>query len=492
MFRVFAVDDEASALEFVCQIVKKRCPGFEIVGTASGGAECLEKMKGQSVDVLLTDVRMPGMDGIALAEHVSREYPDVLTIVVSGYQEFDYVRGALKCGVYDYILKPLVPAAFAEVFERLRSVLEEKMLSRRNDLLRSLSRGERVDSEEIRHCFDEALYDCILVRRNGLPKRFANVGTPEIYEAGEGGLSIFGRDEMERIHLQSASSHLKDDIEHLVQQAQSSSAYITAVSTLTPFPIERFADVLRRLQRLLDRKTVLGLSQIVYLEKPLDQNMGTEEADTKTLENFERYLQTGRREKARDELRRLMQLWKEMRLPQLRLEQQLRYVLFLAGRTSGGSRFLQIGEHLLDDAFYSITSMEEMFSYMDDLLFADLAEKTEEARLDTPEQFALVRSYIDANFAQSLSLKQLAEEFGISQSYLSGMFRKYADKSFNTYLVEKRMDTACRLMQANPKGYVREIAEAVGYTDPFYFSKSFRAYTGKSPKEYLLAQEEKQ
>lgn len=492
MFRVFAVDDETSALEFVCQIVKKRCPGFEIVGTASGGAECLENLKNTPVDVLLTDVRMPGMDGIALAERVSREYPEVLTIVISGYQEFDYVRGALKCGVYDYMLKPLVPAAFAEVFARLRIQLEEKLLERQNALLHSLSKGERVDEGELKHCFSDEMYDCILIRRNGLPKRFARISTPEIYDAENGGLSIFGRDEMERIHLQPASAHLKEDIEALVRRAEGSSAYITAVSTAKPFPIARFADVLRRLYRLLDKRTVLGLSQLVFLENPLDAGSHLEETDTKVLVAFERYIQMGSREKAREELKRLMKHWQETHLPQLRLEQQLRYILFLAGRTSGGDRYMKIGEHLLDDAFYSITSMDEMFAYMDDLLFADILVDGEEQKIDTPDQFALVRRYVDAHFAEAISMKQLCEKFGISQSYLSSMFRKYADKSFNTYLIEKRMETACSLMKTNPKIFVREVAEAVGYTDPFYFSKSFRAYTGKTPKEYLQAQEENQ
>lgn len=492
MFRVFAVDDEASALEFVCQIVKKRCPGFEIVGTASGGAECLEQLKDMPVDVLLTDVRMPGMDGIALAERVSREYPEVLTIVISGYQEFDYVRGALKCGVYDYMLKPLVPAAFAEVFERLHVRLEEKLLQQRNDLLRAMSKGERVDEAKLRHCFSDEMYDCILIRRNGLPKRFARISTPEIYDAENGGMSIFGRDEMERIHLQPASTHLKTDIEALVHRAEGSSAYITAVSTAEPFSIARFADVLRRLYRLLDKRTVLGLSQVVYLENPLDVVDHKEEVDTKDLAAFERYLQMGNREKARRELKWSMQRWKETRLPQLRLEQQLRYILFLAVRTSGGDKYMQIGEHLLDDAFYSITSMDEMFGYMDDLLFADILVDGEEQKIDTPDQFALVCRYVDAHFAEAISMKQLCEKFGISQSYLSSMFRKYADKSFNTYLMEKRMETACSLMRANPKIFVREVAEAVGYTDPFYFSKSFRAYTGKTPREYLQAQEENQ
>ena len=486
MFRVIAVDDEPAALEFLSQIVTRRCPGFAVVGTASNGEECLKLLETCPADVVLTDVRMPVMNGLELAERLNREYPDVRTLIVSSYQEFEYVRSALHSGVYDYLTKPLMPAAFVEVFDRLREVLEERLLERRNRMLQELSRGKRPNPAELKLCFPDEAYHCALVRGNGLPKRFSRVDVPELYEDGGDRLSIFGRDEMERIYLRPAQGvELEAFVREAVGESESTSVYLTTAATQNPFGIERLPDVLRRLYRLLDECTVLGQSQVIYLEGPGRQHVAQEEPDTNALRLLEHYLMAGNREEARSELKRLMWEWDRKRFPQLWLERQLRYILFLTSRSSGGDRFMQVGEHLLDDAFYSITSMDEMIAYMDDLLFGNILEDREDnGQPELLAQYERVRDYVRQHFAEQLSLKRLSEEFNISESYLNKMFRRFENTSFKAFLTEIRIERACAMLRAMPDTYIKEVAAAVGYTDPFYFSKSFRSYTGKSPKEF--------
>lgn len=485
MFQVLAVDDEPAALEFIGSLIQARCQGFSLMGTAANGRDCLELMKQKQPDVLLTDARMPVMDGIELARRVSDAYPQVRIIVVSGYQQFDYVHGALQCGVYDYLLKPLVPSAFAAVFARLREVLEEELLARRNRILRMLSRGEYPGPGQIERCFFGDTYDCVLVRRNGLPKRFAAAGPPEIFESREDSLAIFGRDEMERIYLRPSGPALDEYVSGVLAREERPGAYLTAVFTRTPFPVARLAGVLRSLYRALDTHTVLGVTQAVCLEAPF-RRAKLPAVDEASLKHLETYLQTGNIAQARQELQRLMDEWARRRMPQLWLERQLRYILFLAQRTGRENRLTDVEEHLLDDAFYSICSMEEMAAYMDDLLFGEAQGQQEQHdRMDTQETFDHIRAYVRANFAQDLSIQDLARAFGISQSYLSKMFRRYEGRSFNAFLAETRIGYACALMRADPGAYIKEIALMVGYADPFYFSKTFRVYTGMSPKEYL-------
>lgn len=323
MFRVMAVDDEPVALDFICTLIETRCEGFSVMGTAQNGRECLALMREAQSDVLLTDARMPVMDGIELARQVNASYPGVIIVVVSGFQEFDYVHGALLCGAHDYLLKPLQPSAFTALFARLRAILESRLLARRNRALGKLSKGERLERGEVARCFPDPAYDCVLVRKNGLPKRFAHSGPPEIFEGDEEiGLSIFGRD--------------------------------------------------------------------------------------------------------------------------------------------------------------------EMVEYMNDLLFVDAPSGGDQpSRMDTPETFERICGYVRAHLSEPMSVQAVARTFGMSQSYLSKMFRKFGDASFNAFLTEARMDYACTLMEDNPGLYIKDVATMVGYTDPFYFSKSFRAHTGISPKDYL-------
>ena len=492
MLRVMAVDDEPSALEFLCQIVEKRCPGFEIVGRASDGRECLDRLEEARPDVLLSDIKMPVMDGIALAKAVHEAYPEIVMLLISGYQEFDYARSALKYGVYDYLLKPLVPSALSEVFARVRGELEQRQLDRKNRTLKRLYAGETVDARELARCFPEEAYNCVLARRNGLPKRFAQAAAPESGDAAGDGVSIFGRDEMERVYLCPADADILAFSRDIARGQGSDGDYLTAVCTASPFPIEMLPRVLRRLCRALEEETVLGVTQAIRVDWTETPPRGREEVDEGDFETFEHYLKSGDTLRARREFERMMSAWEAARIPQLALERRLRYALFLCARMEPTRHLKDVGEHLLDDAFYHIASMAQMRDYMEELLFPGAQPEAAAAqRMDSPEQFERIRGYVLANIAEPLTLESLGRRFSISQSYLSKMFRKYEDKSFNTFLTENRMERACAILRAQPGTLVKDVALMVGYADPFYFSRCFRAHTGMSPRDYVQADMDK-
>ena len=486
MFRVVAVDDEPSALAFLCQIVEKRCLGFEIVGRASNGRECLDMLEEARPDVVLSDIKMPVMDGIALAKAMHEAHPEVPLLLISGYQEFDYARSALKYGVYDYLLKPLVPSQLAEVFSRLREELEQRWMERRNRVLKRLYTQETVDAGELELCFPGKAYNCVLARRNGLPKRFAQGLAPEAYEAVGDSISMFGRDEMERIYLCPAGVDIVAFAQDIVRRHGEGGDYCTAVCMSAPFPIEMLPNALRRLCRALEETTVLGITQVFsidWAESPVRSREGEDGGD---FGAFEHYLKTGDAARARREFERLMREWEAARIPQLTLERRLRFVLFLCSRMDSAKHLKDVGEHLLDDAFYHIVTMAEMRDYMEELIFPEAGSGAADTpRMDSPEQFERIRGYVLANLAEPLSLDSLGRHFGISQSYISKMFRKYEDRSFNTFLTETRMERACAILRAQPEMLVKDAALMVGYADPYYFSRCFRAYTGMSPRDYV-------
>lgn len=485
MFRVLAVDDEPSALAFLCQIVEKRCPGFEIVGRASNGRECLDMLDDTRPDVVLSDIKMPVMDGIALAKAMHEAHPEIILLMISGYQEFDYARSALKYGVYDYLLKPLVPSQMAEIFARLREELEQRRLERRNRVLRRLYAQETVDARELERCFPERLYSCALIRRNGLPKRFAQGTPPEAYEAEGDSISMFGRDEMERVYLCPSEADIAGFSEDIVRRQEKGRDYCTAVFTSAPFPIEMLPNVLRRLYRALEEATILGVTQVLSIDWTDIVSKGRAGEDGEDFRTLEHYLKTGDAARTRREFERLMRQWEATRIPQLVLERRLRYVLFLCSRMDSAKHLKDVGEHLLDDAFYHIVTMEEMRDYIEELIFPEaIPGGTDAPRMDSPEQFERIRGYVLANLAEPLSLDSLGRRFGISQSYISKMFRKYQDRSFNAFLTETRMERACAILRAQPETLVKDVALMVGYADPFYFSRCFRAYTGMSPRDY--------
>lgn len=102
-----------------------------------------------------------------------------------------------------------------------------------------------------------------------------------------------------------------------------------------------------------------------------------------------------------------------------------------------------------------------------------------------PEFFQTIKDYLIKHLDENMSLQVICKKFALSQTYLSKLFRKYENQSFNRYLTEMRMEQATRLMKENPDIFVKDVAAMVGYNDQFYFSRIFRSYTGYSPTNYL-------
>lgn len=107
MYKVAIFDDEYIVLQGLRHLIDWNGFGLELAGTASDGLSALEIVRKQTPDIVFTDIRMPGMDGLKLIEEIMAEAPDTYCIVFSGFNEFEYVKRALKLGVIDYLEKPV-------------------------------------------------------------------------------------------------------------------------------------------------------------------------------------------------------------------------------------------------------------------------------------------------------------------------------------------------------------------------------------------------
>lgn len=123
MIRVLLVEDEPASADYLTSVVR-RMPDVELVGTAENGEEALTVMRKDRVDIVVTDIAMPVMDGLELAEAVRAAWPLVPVVIVSGYERFEYAKTALRFGVSDYLLKPVKPAELRDCLTRLSLRLE--------------------------------------------------------------------------------------------------------------------------------------------------------------------------------------------------------------------------------------------------------------------------------------------------------------------------------------------------------------------------------
>ena len=132
MYKVLFVDDEILIREAVSENTPWSEAGFSLIGTAENGREAIRLMEQECPDVLLTDIRMPIMDGLELAAYVQEHFPDTKVMIISGHDEFEYAKRALKYGVSEYILKPITSQELCEELLKIKGKLDSVNNEREN------------------------------------------------------------------------------------------------------------------------------------------------------------------------------------------------------------------------------------------------------------------------------------------------------------------------------------------------------------------------
>ena len=130
MLRTFLAEDEIVVRENIKKMVPWEQYGFELVGEASDGEMALPLIKKLKPDLLITDIKMPFMDGLTLCKVVKKEFPDIKIVILSGYDDFNYAKEAIGIGVEDYLLKPITKNAFLERLCEIRSRYEHEKSQR--------------------------------------------------------------------------------------------------------------------------------------------------------------------------------------------------------------------------------------------------------------------------------------------------------------------------------------------------------------------------
>ncbi len=147
MRNVLIVDDEIQIRKGLRWKVDWEELGFHIVAEAANGGGALTKLEEEKVDLVMTDIRMPIMDGIELARHCREKYPNTKVIVLSGYSDFEYVKSLMKKGVRDYLLKPVDPVELAEVLRQMKNEIDHDRL--RQLELDRVKRQARTQFQEV-------------------------------------------------------------------------------------------------------------------------------------------------------------------------------------------------------------------------------------------------------------------------------------------------------------------------------------------------------
>lgn len=168
MYTILIVDDERPAQTFLKAICQKYCPAFDTILLSGSADDALRLMAQQHVHVLVTDISMPGINGIELAQRVRQLYPRTHTVIVSGYAEFEFARGAIQAGVDDYLLKPVEIQSFRQILDRIRETLDAEANNLMEETLTRLLCGEAVDEPLLCSLFSSRMMRFALVRQGNL------------------------------------------------------------------------------------------------------------------------------------------------------------------------------------------------------------------------------------------------------------------------------------------------------------------------------------
>lgn len=523
MYNVVIADDESIIREGIAGMVPWENLGFSLAAMAENGVDALHKAKIHQPDLIITDIRMPQMDGLDLIKKIRRVLPDCKIIILSGHGEFEYAKRALQLGVTDFLLKPIDFVILYEVLEKVKQELC-RQLSEKNqmNLLKHQVEEEKKRKQQMvlrRYIERKASWQEVLKE---LPKIKDSVG----YCAGiliqvdnfdhltssmnEEGIFTFTQELEQRLLDQAGADtyviendpsryfilffgEQKEEMLfqiklyiHKLRGAKLRVEFTTITSSLVDGP-SACRRCLEQVKSCMDRTFLLGPAQDLCAEDaPADIPVSLpSEIDMRSLIQVISEFRIDKIQGSLDEI--TSHIRKTANHSYL-------YTSMLVSFVYGEAMKLLAEMHcpiqsILADPmkeYHKIMACQSLDRMMEQLMvvlkrICLFLEENAGASQDTVEY---AKTYIKEHYSNAkLSLDMVASAAGISPTYLSALFKQNAGKSFVSYLTETRLSHARRLLQGGDyRSY--EVAYMCGYDNPTYFSTIFKRYAGISPSAY--------
>lgn len=443
-------------------------------------------------DVIISDIKMPGMSGLEMIREINVKYPQIACLILSAYSEFEYAREAIRGRAYEYLLKPVIPDEFVKVMNRIRITIAGRYLKERNQLIYKMYQNESVTEKDLKHYFEFEEYYGILMRKNGLPseesKGNKNMVSSDLYES----IVVYGCDENEALFLIPKecvqNNSLIQVAKRLENELYTKQDKLTTIITKEAFLLRNMALKVQQLYHGLYQIIVLGKETRIYLEENYQPvNLGKDEK--LTVNKIKELLIAGENERAYLKFEELCSDFTQKEIPELVVRRAIRHIIYTLWMFVEEDIDWKEQDTLLDTLFCNSLTIKALCGNLKELFHIN-ENNISVNKIDTEKNYLKIRNYALQNLQESLSLGKLGSEFGISQAYLTKMFRKYEKTSFNNFFTTARIQEAKKIILIHPDWFIKDIARLVGYQDQFYFSRVFRAYTGYSPSDYLLLNQE--
>lgn len=507
MHKLLIVDDEPMIREGLKSIIDWVGLGFQWVGEAANGPDAITRHAELAPDLILMDIRMPGMDGMQVIEEIRKKDSKCHFLILSGYADFSYAKQAIVYGVDGYILKPIDDEELYEYAQRISVIInkqsvqeisqEQSVLLRREELLQDVMLKQANDSgiAELHGLLGEAIktYQLMLIQwslteehhaaavaaaKRKLSKSIDNgcVGWTFSYASYT---VVLLTDYL----VQNGSREL---LKQWLQQAAEPELSYTAVAGEA---VRFLADLPHSFE------TALGTIQYSFLlspgeiylgsSKPSDSGEQQEDADGATIEELAQKLfytlDIGSQEGVQQTLRDAGALICAKNRFEQRIKMSFAQMLTIViNKLTAVHVQLSVQDELrIITDLYKQTHYDDMMQYLGERL-SQLA-----FRLGNSSNVTVIKQmtdFIERHYAENLKLETMAELFNYNSGYLGKMFKNFTGEHFNTYLDQVRIQHAIELLQKGLK--VHQVSELVGYANVDYFHSKFKKYKGLSPSSF--------
>lgn len=505
IYKVLVVEDEPKIQRNVIQKIERVSSSFKVVGKAANGEEAFILVDSLKPDLLITDIRMPKVDGLELIEKVKKDNPELHVIILSGYDEFQYAQRAIKLGVTDYLLKPVEESELEEILNEVKGQLDNNKKIFEKKILTSSIHGQ-TDNSELPYMFEHAAFYLFLICIGNFYESISPDELHRHYEKiwGKMELDIIGEELNEEgkwwlidekhpnqkfflLFLPDISEENKEKLPKVLMQMLQQQVQVENVSICfeeNGIPYHDIWSLSQKLRGFMQSGVTIGKSMLITERVVAAYEKLPPLLTSATLDRLTFLIQSDNSKLFKKELEKLFESWEKETYPQKVLKagllQLIRHCYTKAGMMSN-TELNDIEKHLNKLCAEAITQ-ESVFRGTCNLL-EDMFEpqKNEGNADDLAERISV---YIQRNFSEDITLEGIARKFGISISYIIKIFKKYHNQTLLQYVINMRIAEAKRLMRENPNIDIKDVGELVGYGDQHYFSRVFKNTTGMSPSEY--------
>lgn len=518
-YKVFLVEDEIVTREGIRDNVNWGAVGFEFCGEAPDGEIALPRIEETQPDVLITDIKMPFMDGLQLSKIIREHMPWVKIIILSGHNEFEYAQSAVKLGVTEYLLKPVSANDLHQVLAGLSDTLDQEkkerenlrtlqtkvdsnlVLSRENFLLKlvmgGVSSAEAI--EESQHFGLDMIaryYLVVLIRvelcPDSRPFDYYEYHQVEqlVSELAGNNMDVFltKKDPEELVLLIKGDSQeqliqegnflaglIKDEVEK-----QTTCKVVIEIGS----PQDRLGDIHRSFSEALVRSK--STEKVASRTKHDDDGFVLIKIDHEAIEN---YLKFGSMQEFEAFFSTTIQPIGEIAMQSDLIKHYLLVDIILTATqfvSDLGEKIEELGIdfHDIENMLSDIRHIEHIKAKIADIFTAAITFRDSRSNHERSRILHQVKAYLDKTFTNpDLKMSEIAAKFHLSPSHFSTVFRQEFNITFRDYLGELRINHAKELLRTSDLKCA-DVAHQSGFNDSHYFSYAFKKKTGKTPLQY--------